>query len=140
MAHQIPLVEAPRRQRHRWLVAAAILLAATLAVVILAPRSEYRDLPFFSLWSVFDRTFESPTTKTRVRLIVTDQGALGYGCAVAYSHSDRFGYREIWKHCPVDSQSGVAIEWITDSRFHVTFTDPHAGRGAEVEEVVIPAM
>ena len=75
----------------------------------------------FHFGTRFDRTISTPDASYTIRLIITDRGALGYGCILAYKVSPHFGYECVWNHCEAVATEGAELAWLGPEACRITF-------------------
>ncbi len=60
--------------------------------------------------------------------MITDQGALGWGCIKFYRYSVLTGYSFVSRHCEAVVYDGATVQWTDETQCVVTYSDPYAGR------------
>ena len=116
-----------RRKRLRPSKRRTIILALIVAAPFLGIRV-YREYRGF-LWHFggFNETYASPERTNRLKVVITDQGALGWGCIKLYRYSIFTGYSFVSKHCEAAAHKGATVQWTDETRCEVTYTDPREG-------------
>ena len=104
------------------------IILALIAVVPLLGLRVYREFRGF-VWHTFgfNETYVSPERTTRLKVVITDQGALGWGCIKFYRYSLLTGYSFVSRHCEAVVYDGAAVQWTNETECVVTYTDPREG-------------
>ncbi len=111
------------------LVLALIAVVLLPAVPPLAAVRTYREFRGFT-WHFlggFNEVYISPQGTTRLKVVIIDGGALGWGCIKFYRHSLLTGYSYVSRHCEAAAYKGATVEWTDETHCRVTFTDPDTG-------------
>ena len=115
------------RKRLRLSKRLIVILALTAVAPLLGVRV-YREYRGF-LWHTFgfNETFASPERTTRLKVVITDQGALGWGCIKFYRYSLLTGYSFVSRHREAVAQAEATVQWTDETQCVVTYTDPKEG-------------
>ncbi len=71
--------------------------------------------------ALIDESYASPGGTSRLRILISDDGALGYGGIVVYEHT-LLGYRRVFGHHPAVAESDFnRYTWVSEREFELRF-------------------
>ena len=109
------------------MVVMTAIVVTVVAWRLLTAESAYKKIRFpVSMFS--GHTFEAPTDIRTVEVVITSQGALGWGCVYVYNYAPETGYDEIYRGCPAaPGWRDVDIEWLDGGLIRFSYIDPDVG-------------
>jgi hypothetical protein len=112
----------------RRLVQLAVLLLLGAIVWLLWRETHSDPLLRLRAWSsTVDRWHTPPGGRSRVRVLITDQGALGYGAIYVYKWSVFRGYDLLLAEGPaVAVPDSHRLRWISEREVDVIYANPHS--------------
>ncbi len=116
--------------------AAIVFVSSVVLIVPCAGLVRCGGMQLHARSAAIDETHASPNGTKRVRILITDAGALGYGAIYVYEQT-RIGGRLLFSHGPaVAEPDPERVRWISENEFELHYVDPHA-RDSSDKRVVL---
>lgn len=127
---------APAWRRPRYRVALAIVAVVLLLASCIGLGRCTRMRVLSSLAAV-DETYTSPGGTNEIRVLITDQGALGYG-GISVFQKTALGFRRVYFHAPAVADDDPArVTWVSETEFEIWIEDPHSRRGRWKQRILL---
>lgn len=127
---------APARRRLLYragltIVVVVLLLASCVGV------GRCSRIQVLSSLAAIDETYTSPGGTNEIRVIITDQGALGYG-GISVFCKTALGFRRVYFHAPAVADADPArVTWVSETEFEIWIEDPHSRRGRWKQRILL---
>ena len=118
-----------KRRSVKWVAVAAfaslILVTSCIFVIRPGPLWLSRTLGFCPV----DKLHTSPSGNNKIRLLITDGGATGYGGISVYRRSGLWGHHLLWQEAKVIAIPDThSVQWNGENEIELSYTSAYTGR------------